>query len=231
VKANNHPRRFSGDLSCQSNHALKLVVADDHTIVRQAVTAILNEEEDFAIAGEACDGHAAVRLCAALHPDVAILDITMPMLNGVDCAREIFRVCPRTKIVVLTMHSEEQFVQASLRAGISGYVMKSETASALAEAVRAVSRGETYLSPIVARTMARGLPESVRRASPLGLREREVLQLIAEGKSMKEIGFMLGISNRTAQAHRFRIMRKLNASDGAGLLQAAVREGLFGFVQ
>jgi DNA-binding NarL/FixJ family response regulator len=202
------------------------VLADDHAIVRQGLRAVL-QQESLTIVGDASDGRAAVRLCEGQHPDVAILDIAMPLLNGVDAAREIRRVSPQTRIVLLTMYAEEPYVLASLRAGVVGYVLKSNAAADLIQAIAAVLRGEIYLSPGVSRTVVQAfLAGSSVADEPLSAREREVLQLIAESKNMKEIGDLLGISSRTAETHRARIMDKLDIHDLPGLVRYAIKRGL-----
>jgi DNA-binding NarL/FixJ family response regulator len=204
----------------------RVVLADDHAIVRQGLCALL-QQESLTIVGEASDGRAAVRLCEAERPEIAILDVAMPLLNGVDAAREIGRVSPQTRIVLLTMYAEEPYVLASLRAGVAGYVLKSNAAADLIQAIAAVLRGEIYLSPGVSRTVVQAFLAGAPVADePLSAREREVLQLIAEGKNMKEIGELLGISNRTAETHRGRIMDKLDIHDLPGLVRYAIKRGL-----
>ena len=204
----------------------RVVLADDHVIFRQGLRAVL-EQEGLTIVGEASDGRAAVRLCETERPDIAILDVAMPLLNGVDAAREVHRLCPATRIVLLTMYAEEPYVLASLRAGVEGYVLKSNAAGDLIQAIAAVSRGEVYLSPGVSRTVVQAFLAGTPVADePLSAREREVLQLIAEGKNMKEIGDLLGISSRTAETHRARIMDKLDIHDLPGLVRYAIKRGL-----
>ena len=213
-------------VSTASTQARRVFLADDHPMLLQGLRAIL-EQEGFEVVGEAPDGYAAVKMCGALHPDVAVLDIAMPLLNGIDAAREILRLDPSTRIVLLTMYPEECYVLASLRAGIKGYVLKNSAASSLVQAIEAVTRNETYLSPGVSRTVVNAyLSHAAARCDPLSVREREVLQLIAEGKSMKEIGGVLGISTRTAETHRARIMEKLGIHDIPGLVRYAIKHGL-----
>jgi DNA-binding NarL/FixJ family response regulator len=204
----------------------RVVLADDHAIFRHGLRAVL-QQEGLTIVGEASDGRRAVKLCEEERPDVAILDVAMPLLNGVDAAREIRRQCPGTQVVLLTMYAEEPYVLASLRAGVAGYVLKSNAASDLIQAIEAVSRGDVYLSPGVSRTVVQAfLTGAPAPDDPLSAREREVLQLIAEGKNMKEIGDLLGISARTAETHRSRIMDKLSIHDVPGLVRYAIRHGL-----
>jgi two-component system, NarL family, response regulator NreC len=202
------------------------VLADDHVIFREGLKGIL-EEQGFVVVGEASDGHEAIQLTQELAPDVAVLDICMPLLNGIDATREILKLSPKTKIVLLTMHTEDYYVLASLRAGISGYVLKNKSASTLVQAIDAVCRGEVYLSSDVSKAVVGAyLAKDDTPQDPLSFREREVLQLIAEGKNVKEIGSVLGISSKTAEAHRLNIMRKLNIHEVAGLVRYAIRNGL-----
>jgi DNA-binding NarL/FixJ family response regulator len=217
--------RESGDVP--SRKGPDLLLADDHAMLRDGLKAIL-KEKGFVVTGEASDGHEAIRLAGQLLPDIAIVDISMPLLNGIDSAREILRISPGTKIVLLTMHMEDRYVLASLRAGFSGFVLKSKAASTIVEALDAVWKGEFYLSPGVSRTLvdAHLAKGGAASADPLSLREREVLQLIAEGKNVKEIGSILGISVKTAESHRANIMNKLNIREVAGLVRYAIRQGL-----
>jgi DNA-binding NarL/FixJ family response regulator len=195
-------------------------------MLRHGMKSVLRDE-GFEVVGEASNGHEAIRLCQRLDPDVMVLDIGMPLLNGIDAAREIARICPRTKVVLLTMHTTESYVSASLKAGIKAYVLKSKAFSELVSAIEAVMRGEVYLSPGISQFIVEGyLSKQDAIADPLSTREREVLQLIAEGKSMKEVGEMLGISGRTAESHRTNIMQKLSIYETAGLVRYAIRQGL-----
>jgi DNA-binding NarL/FixJ family response regulator len=204
----------------------RLILADDHAMLRDGLRSIL-KDKGFEVVGEASNGQEAVKLGQKLSPDVAVLDISMPLLNGIDAARQILKSSPTTKILILTMYTESRYVLASLRAGISGFVVKSKAASLLVEAIHTVLRGEVYLCPLIARVVAEGcLAKDDTPVDPLSIREREVLQLIAEGKSGKEIGGILGISAKTADSHRTNIMQKLNIHEVAGLVRYAIREGL-----
>jgi two-component system, NarL family, response regulator NreC len=208
------------------NARVRVFLADDHLIVRDGLRTIL-QSAGFEVVGEASDGRTTVSMCDKLKPDVAILDIGMPLRNGIDAARDIRRLSADIKIVLLTMYPEESYVLAGLRAGVTGYVLKSNAAPTLVQAIEAVSRKETYLSSGVSQTLVQAYLSHVEAPSdPLSSREREVLQLIAEGKNMKEIGAELGISPKTAETHRSRIMEKLNIHDVAGLVRYAMKHGL-----
>jgi DNA-binding NarL/FixJ family response regulator len=204
----------------------RILLADDHQIIRQGLRKLL-ENEGFAVVGEAANGHEAVRLAQSLRPEVSVLDVTMPQLNGLDAARAILRVSPATKVVLLTMHTEGRYVSEALKAGVRGYVLKSQVSADLVQAIREVTRGKTYLSPGVSQTVVDAyLAKTDLPPDPLSLRERQVLQLVAEGKTTKEVAGLLGVRVRTAESHRTRIMAKLNIHETAGLVRYAVRNGL-----
>lgn len=206
--------------------AINLILADDHELVRQGLRSLL-EREGFVIAGEASDGQEALRLTERVCPDIAILDIAMPNLNGVDAARQIGQLPTPPKTILLTRHDEDQYVIESLRAGVRGYVLKSQVATDLVQAIRQVSRGDVYLSPGISRTVAEAfLTKSEFPTDPLTSRERQVLQLISEGKSTKEVANQLGISTKTAESHRTRLMQKLDIHEIASLVRYAIRRGL-----
>jgi DNA-binding NarL/FixJ family response regulator len=206
--------------------AIQVLLADDHQIVRQGLKGLL-EREGFKVVGEATDGREAVRLAGKNHPDVAVIDLVMPALNGVDAAREMLRSAPRLKAILLTMHTEDPYVLEALRAGVSGYVLKTQAADDLVQAIREVTRGSIYLSPGISRTVVDAYRSKTDLPpDPLSPREREVLQLVAEGKTTKEVAAILGISVKTAESHRTRIMSKLNIHETAGLVRYAIRRGL-----
>jgi DNA-binding NarL/FixJ family response regulator len=206
--------------------ALRVVLADDHVLVRQGLKSIL-EREKFLVVAEASDGQEAIRLVNQHQPDIAVLDISMPILNGVDAARDLCRSSPKTKTILLTQHDEGQYIHEALEAGVRGYVLKSQVSSDLVQALQRVARGEVYLSPGVSRAVVEGYrSKSDRAADPLTARERQVLQLIAEGKSTKDAASLLGISSKTAESHRTSLMQKLDIHETATLVRYAIRRGL-----
>lgn len=206
---------------------VQVVLAEDHLLVRQGLKALLELEGDCRVVGEADDGHEAIRLARELQPDIAVLDLAMPLLNGLDAAREIKRESPRTCTLLLTVHREDAYVLEALRAGVHGYVIKTQAAADLVQAIRDVLHGRIYLSPSISRAVVEAyLNKTVPRDSQLSSRERQVLQLIAEGKTSKDIAGLLDISVRTAESHRARIMNKLNIHTTSGLVLHAVRCGL-----
>lgn len=205
---------------------VSIALADDHVLVRQGLKSLL-EKEKFQVVAEASDGHEAVRLMEAAQPDIAIVDISMSALNGLDAARELGRTCPKTKVILLTQHEEDQYIREALEVGVKGYVLKSQLATDLVHAIHQVSGGQVYLSPGISRAVVEGY--RTRRETPpdpLTVRERQVLQLIAEGKSTKDTAAVLGISPKTAESHRTSLMRKLDIHETAGLVRYAVRKGL-----
>lgn len=205
---------------------LRILLVDDHAMMRDGLRAVLTDR-GFEVVGEASDGLDAIRLALTLNPDIIVMDISMPTLNGIDGAREILKLAPKAKIIVLSMFVEKRYVLACLRAGVAGYVVKSKAASSLLEAIDAVQNGENYLSPCVSKALVDAYMEKDEApADPLSIRERQVLQLIAEGKNVKEIGSILGISVKTAESHRTNIMQKLDIHDVAGLVRYAIQQDL-----
>lgn len=205
---------------------IRIVLADDHQMVRQGLKAIL-EQEGFKVVGEAADGHEATKLAQSLAPDVAVLDLAMPLMNGIGAAKAIAQANSPTKIVVLTMHTEAQYVLEALRAGIRGYVLKSRAAAELVQAIREVSRGSTFLSSDVSDTVVEAYLNRIDVPNDsLSPRELQVLQLVAEGKTTKEVASLLNISVKTAESHRTRIMEKLDVHETASLVRYAIRRGL-----
>ena len=205
---------------------LRILIADDHAIVRQGLRALL-ERAGFDVAGEAVDGQEAVRLAGELKPDIALLDVSMPLLNGLDAGREIQRAHQATHVVLLTMHAEVHLMAAALRSGIRAYVLKSQAAEDLVLAIRAVVRHQIYLSPGLSKFVVDAyIKGESAPVDPLAPRERQVLQLVAEGKRSKEIAVMLGLSTKTAESYRARVMDKLDIHDTAGLVRYAIRQGI-----
>ena len=206
--------------------ATRILLADDHAVVRQGLKALL-ERDGFEVVAEADDGRAAVHHAREHCPDVAVLDFSMPLLNGLDAAVEILRICPRSRIILLTMHTDDHYVLAALQAGVKGYVVKTQASGDLVRAINEVRRGMMYLSPGISEAVVQAfLAKADVPPDPLTSREREVLQLVAEGKSTKEVAQLLGISFKTAESHRTRIMKKTNIHETAGLVRYAVRRGL-----
>lgn len=205
---------------------IRILLADDHVIVREGLRALL-EQAGMAVIGEAGDGHEALQLAQAQHPDVAVLDIIMPHLNGLETARRLRETMPEIKVIVLTVHTEEPYVLEALQAGAVGYVLKTQAPVDLVQAIREVVQGATYLSPRVSHAVMKAyLAKADVPLDPLTSREREILQLTAEGQTMKEIAARLGLSTKTVESHRIRMMRKLGIQEMATLVRYAIRRGL-----
>ena len=203
-----------------------ILLADDHPMFRQGLRALL-EREGFDVVGEASDGHEAVRMARQLNPTIAVLDIGMPLLNGIDAARDIHKQASDTEVVLLTMYEEEAYVLEALRAGIRGYVLKAQASQDLLGAIREVQRGAVYLSPGISKAVVDAyVGKSELPKDPLTDRERQVLQLVAEGKTTKEVADVLGLSVKTADSHRTRIMQKLEIHETASLVRYAIRRGV-----
>ncbi len=213
---------------------IRIILADDHAVMRRGLRLVLEEQPDFEIVGEASDGREAVALAENLTPDVAVLDITMPNLNGIEAARQVKAKIPSASIVVLSMHSDESFVLRALKAGARGYVLKEARESELISAIRLVYDGKSYFSPAVSRLLVEDYVRQLQSRDVedsyelLTLREREILQLIAEGKSNKDIANMLRLSLYTVETHRSNILEKLNLHSVPELILYAVRKGVIG---
>lgn len=209
---------------------IRVLLADDHTLVRAGIRGLLQGIAGVEVVGEAEDGHEALRLAGELHPDVALLDIGMPGLNGLDAATQLMRADPRVRVLILSMHSAEEYVLRALRAGCAGYLLKRSAVSELEVAVRAVARGETYLSPTVSKQVVDdyvgrtgGSADPLEALTP---RQREILQMVAEGRTSKEVADLLRLSFKTVEAHRAQIMERLGLDDVTALVRFAVRVGL-----
>jgi DNA-binding NarL/FixJ family response regulator len=211
---------------------ITIILADDHKLMRDGLRELLEKQSDLEVVGEADNGWQAVELAASLKPDVVIMDVAMPQLNGVGATREILQVCPEIKVLALSMHPTGRVVTEMLQAGASGYLVKSCALDELVTAVRTVCRGKTYLSPEIAGTVVEGYVRRPRGAASnastatLSDRESQVLQLVAEGRSTKEIAGELSITVKTVDTHRQHIMDKLGIRTIAELTKYAVREGL-----
>ena len=206
--------------------APRILLADDHLVVRQGLRSLL-ERNGLEVVAEAADGHEAIEFARTTRFDVAVLDISMPRINGIDTAREILVISPSCRIVMLTVHVEERQIAAAFRAGVRGYILKTQAADELLNAIREVSVGGTYMSPHVSGILLDAyLAGSKIDEDPLTLREREVLQLVAEGKTAKEIANALGVTAKTAEVYRSRLKSKLDVHDTAGLVRCAIRLGI-----
>ncbi len=208
--------------------AVNLLIADDHEVVRRGIRALIQEQAGWQIAAEAKDGRDVVTKAAECQPDVAILDITMPSLNGLDAAKQIAKLTPRTKILILTVHDSDQLIPKVLAAGARGYILKTDAGRDLIVAVKALLSNKTFFTPKVAQIVMDGYLRKEPKASgeefsQITGREREVVQLLAEGKSSKEVADALGISVKTAETHRANIMRKLEMHSVSELVRYAVK--------
>ena len=217
-------------MRCGSRSSMKrirILLADDHAVVRQGFKMILAAQPDMEIVGEAANGREAVELAQQLSPDVVVMDVSMPELNGIEATRRLASLVPHARVVALSMHKDSVYVREILRAGARGYLLKDSGAADLVASIRAVASGESYLSPAVSNAVL----DDYRRlaTNPIDLltsREREVLQLLAESKTNKEIAGVLNLSVYTVEAHRGRILEKLNLHSIGELVRFAVRNGL-----
>jgi DNA-binding NarL/FixJ family response regulator len=209
---------------------LRVLLADDHGVVRKGLRFLLAQEADIEVAGEAEDGRQAVRMTTELNPAVVIMDIAMPLLNGIDAASQICKTNPRIGVIILSMYSDEEYLIRALSAGAKGYLLKDSAEPDLVRAVRAVSHGKTFFSPAIAHTL---LEDYVRRLQQEGLqdsydlltdREKEVLQLLAEGRSNKEVASLLNLSMHTVETHRTNFMQKLGLHNTAEIVIYAMRK-------
>jgi len=211
--------------------AFKILLADNHTLVRAGIRALLEQIPNVVVVGEAADGREAIKLVEQHRPNLVLMDITMPVMNGLEATVRIVKDFPQTRVVMIAVHTDEEYVLQALRAGAAGYLLKDAGRAELEIAVAAVARNETYLSPAVSRHV---VGDYVRRTGSgvegrlqtLTPRQREILQLIAEGKSTKEIASILDVSVKTVETHRAQLMERLDIHDVAGLVRYAIRTGI-----
>jgi DNA-binding NarL/FixJ family response regulator len=210
---------------------VRIVIVDDHQIVRDGLRSVMEREPDLTVVAEADNGRQGIEACRRVSPDVVVMDISMPDLNGIEATRKIKAEAPDTRVIALSMHSDKRYVRRMIEAGATGYLLKESAIDEVVRAVKAVAAGGSYLSPEVADIVIEGFRRRPGgRPEPVGPeltdREREVLQLLAEGKTSKEIAGSLGVSPKTVEAHRRQIMDKLDIHNVAGLTKYAIREGL-----
>lgn len=210
---------------------IRIVLADDHNVMREGLRLILDREGDLEVLADADNGRAAVAVAKKLGPDLVVMDVSMPDLNGMEATRQIIAENPGIKVLALSMYSDKRFVEGMFKAGVSGYILKNCIARELVSAIRFVAKGEIYISPKIAGTIVQGFLSSLGEANSgngelLTTREREILQLISEGRNSKEIADTLHVSSKTVDAHRRNIMEKIDAHSIAELTKYAIREGL-----
>jgi DNA-binding NarL/FixJ family response regulator len=212
---------------------ITVLLAEDHTVVREGFRKLLELEADIEVVGEAQTGRQAVAMARKLRPAVVVMDIAMPLLNGLEATRQVLKAVPGTKVLMLSAHSDDAYIKGATEAGAMGFLLKQSSSHALSQAIREVQQGNTFFTPSVARRLQQregrssgrpGLPEL--RAAGLSAREMEVLQLVAEGEANKQIAAELGISIKTVEKHREKLMRKLNIHDTAGLTRYAIGAGV-----
>jgi DNA-binding NarL/FixJ family response regulator len=207
--------------------SIRVVLADDHTLFRAGIRSLLNELESIQVVGEASNGHAALQLIEAHHPDIALLDIGMPELSGLEVAARLAAAATPVRVIILSMHANEEYVLRALQAGAAGYMLKDADSSELSLAIKAAMRGEIYLSPAISRQIVAGYVQRTGAGDdPLGrlsARQRETLRLIAEGRSTQEIAAQLQLSVKTVEKHRAQLMERLEIYDIAGLVRYAIR--------
>jgi DNA-binding NarL/FixJ family response regulator len=212
---------------------ITVLLAEDHTIVRKGLRKMLEMEDDFEVVGEAENGRQAVPLVKKLHPAVVVMDIAMPLLNGLEATREILEVFPGTRILILSAHSDDAYVKNATESGAVGFLLKQACTEVLSEGIREVNKGHVFFGPFIAKLLPESKRKSVDRAgrpkprnARLTSRESEILQLIVEGKANKEAAAELGISTKTVEKHREKISSKLNIHDTAGLTRYAINAGI-----
>jgi len=213
-------------------NSIRVLLADDHKLIRAGLRLVVDQQADLSVVGEADDGRQAVELAKSLKPDVVVMDIGMPNLNGIEAARQIREIRPDAAVVMLSMHSDEGYVLRALGAGARAYLLKDSATTDLVQAIRAVVEGKSFFSPAVSKVLLQDYVRKLRRSGAedsydlLSPREREVLQLVAEGKSNKEVASLLNLSVYTVETHRAKIMQKLNLKGVPELILYAVRKGI-----
>lgn len=211
-------------------NAIRILLADDHGVVRKGLRFLVEQEPDIKVAGEAGDGREAVRLAKELQPDVIVMDIAMPQLNGIDATAQALKASPASGVLILSMHSDESYILRSLEAGARGYILKDNAEEHLVQAIRVVAQGKPFFSPVIAQTLLEDYMRSLQQKgqqdsySLLTGREKQVLQMLAEGRSNKDVAQLLDLSVYTVETHRTRIMQKLNLHNTAELVLYAVRK-------
>jgi len=211
---------------------IRILLVDDHTVMRSGLKLLLEREADFLVIGEAADGRAAIQLAESVSPDVVVMDVAMPVLNGIDAAARITSSKPKTAVIVLSMHSDESYVLRALKSGVKGYLLKDSAESDLIAAIRHVMAGKTFFSPAISNMLVQDYIREIRQRGVedsyelLTSRERELLQLMAEGRTAKEIAADLNLSAHTIDTHRANIMRKLNVNSISELILYAMRKGI-----
>jgi len=216
---------------------IRVLLVDDHVLVRAGIHALLKNFPEIQIIAEAGDGNEALHLISKMQPDTVLLDIAMPKLNGLDVADRVIKEFPKVRVIILTMHINEEYVKQAIRIGVNGYILKNSEAEELNFAIKSVARGEVYLSPLVSKQVIMDYNEIIDSRKGYGdfkkgiyrtltSRQREILQLIAEGFTTKEIANSLNLSLKTAEAHRTQLMERLNIHDIAGLVRYAIRTGI-----
>jgi two-component system response regulator NreC len=209
---------------------IRVLLADDHGVVRKGLRFLLEQEQDVSVVGEASDGREAVRIAKDLQPDVIVMDIAMPQLNGIDATAQVMKLSPQSGVLILSMHSDESYILRALEAGAKGFILKETAEEYLLTAIRAVAQGKPFFSPAIAQTLLEDYMRNLQQRgqqdsySLLTDRETEVLQLLAEGRSNKEVATLLDLSVYTVETHRTRIMQKLNLHNTAELVLYAVRK-------
>ena len=212
--------------------SFRVLIADDHGVVRQGLRTLLEKSPEVDVVGEAADGREAVRLAAELHPNIVVMDIAMPLLNGIDAAAQIIARDPGIQVIILSMHSDESYILRALNAGAKGYLLKDAAEGDILPAVRTVASGRPYFSPVIAATLLDEYLQTMKKHKVqdsydlLTDREKEVLQLLAEGKTNKEVAALLNLSPYTVESHRTNLMQKLNLHNTAEIVLYAVRKNL-----